>query len=88
MRLNHCQRNYLEVVLLRGFEKLTIAEIAERFGERPGAVKSRLPSCSRTRAGISFESKCLTRIRRWSIVFSRQDATHLSVKYADTGSAA
>lgn len=34
--------HYLEVVLLRDFEELTIAEIAERLGERPGAIKSRL----------------------------------------------
>jgi RNA polymerase sigma factor (sigma-70 family) len=34
--------HYLEVVLLRDFEELTIAEIAKRLGEQPGAVKSRL----------------------------------------------
>lgn len=34
--------HYLEVVLLRDFEELTIAEIAQRLGEPPGAVKSRL----------------------------------------------
>ena len=34
--------HYLEVVLLRDFEELTIAEIAECLGEQPGAVKSRL----------------------------------------------
>ncbi len=34
--------HYLEVVLLRDFEELTIAEIAERLGEQHGAVKSRL----------------------------------------------
>ncbi|MCY1523964.1 RNA polymerase sigma factor SigV [compost metagenome] len=34
--------HYREVVLLRDFEELTIAEIAERLGEPPGAVKSRL----------------------------------------------
>ena len=34
--------HYLEVVLLRDFEELTIAEIAERLGEQQGAVKSRL----------------------------------------------
>lgn len=34
--------HYLEVVLLRDFEELTIAEIAGRLGEQPGAVKSRL----------------------------------------------
>ena len=34
--------HYLEVVLLRDFEELTIAEIAERLNEHPGAVKSRL----------------------------------------------
>ncbi len=34
--------HYLEVVLLRDFEELAIAEIAERLGEPPGAIKSRL----------------------------------------------
>lgn len=34
--------HYLEVVLLRDFEELTIAEISERLGEPQGAVKSRL----------------------------------------------
>ncbi|WP_026259060.1 RNA polymerase sigma factor [Uliginosibacterium gangwonense] len=34
--------HYLEIVLLRDFEELTIAEISERLGEQPGAVKSRL----------------------------------------------
>lgn len=34
--------HYREVVLLRDFEELTIAEIAERLGEPAGAVKSRL----------------------------------------------
>jgi len=34
--------HYLEVVLLRDFEELTIAEIAARLGEESGAVKSRL----------------------------------------------
>ncbi|PIW60662.1 sigma-70 family RNA polymerase sigma factor [Shewanella sp. CG12_big_fil_rev_8_21_14_0_65_47_15] len=34
--------HYLEVVLLRDFEELTIAEIAERLSEQPGAIKSRL----------------------------------------------
>lgn len=34
--------HYMEVVLLRDFEELTIAEIAEKIGEPPGAVKSRL----------------------------------------------
>lgn len=34
--------HYLEVVLLRDFEELTIAEIAERLGEQDGAIKSRL----------------------------------------------
>src|SRR3546814_13989143 len=33
--------NYLEVVLLRDFEELTIAEIAATLDEQPGAVKSR-----------------------------------------------
>ena len=34
--------HYLEVVLLCDFEELTIAEIAKRLGEQPGAIKSRL----------------------------------------------
>ena len=34
--------HYLEVLLLRDFEELTIAEIAERLDEQQGAVKSRL----------------------------------------------
>lgn len=34
--------HYLEVVLLRDFEELTISEIAERLDEQAGAVKSRL----------------------------------------------
>jgi RNA polymerase sigma factor (sigma-70 family) len=34
--------HYLEVLLLRDFEELTIAEIAERLAEQPGAIKSRL----------------------------------------------
>lgn len=34
--------HYLEVVLLRDFEELTIAEIAARLAEQPGAIKSRL----------------------------------------------
>ena len=34
--------HYLEVVLLRDFEELTISEIAQRLGEQEGAVKSRL----------------------------------------------
>lgn len=34
--------HYLEVVLLRDFEELTIAEIAEGLGEPAGAIKSRL----------------------------------------------
>lgn len=34
--------HYLEVVLLRDFEELTIAEIAARLSEQDGAVKSRL----------------------------------------------
>jgi RNA polymerase sigma factor (sigma-70 family) len=38
--------HYLEVVLLRDFEELTIAEIAERLGEQDGAIKSRL-HCAR-----------------------------------------
>ena len=34
--------HYLEVVLLRDFEELTIAEISARLGEDAGAIKSRL----------------------------------------------
>lgn len=34
--------HYLEVVLLRDFEELTINEIAQRLNEQTGAVKSRL----------------------------------------------
>jgi RNA polymerase sigma factor (sigma-70 family) len=34
--------HYREVVLLRDFEELTIAEIANRLGEPSGAIKSRL----------------------------------------------
>lgn len=34
--------HYLEVLLLRDFEELTIAEIAERLNEQTGAIKSRL----------------------------------------------
>lgn len=34
--------HYLEVLLLRDFEELTIAEIAERLSEQSSAVKSRL----------------------------------------------
>lgn len=34
--------HYLETILLRDFEELTIAEIAACLGERPGAIKSRL----------------------------------------------
>lgn len=34
--------HYLEVLLLRDFEELTITEIAERLGEQSSAVKSRL----------------------------------------------
>jgi len=34
--------HYRDVVLLRDFEELTIAEIAARLKEAPGAVKSRL----------------------------------------------
>ena len=34
--------HYLEVILLRDFEELTIAEIAERLTEPVGAIKSRL----------------------------------------------
>ncbi|MBE7942175.1 MULTISPECIES: sigma-70 family RNA polymerase sigma factor [Ramlibacter] len=34
--------HYLEVILLRDFEELTIAEIAQRLGENAPAIKSRL----------------------------------------------
>jgi len=34
--------HYLEVVLLRDFEELTISEIAAKLDEEPGAIKSRL----------------------------------------------
>lgn len=34
--------HYLEVILLRDFEELTISEIAERLDEGSGAIKSRL----------------------------------------------
>ena len=34
--------HYLEVILLRDFEELTIAEIAARLQEQAGAIKSRL----------------------------------------------
>lgn len=34
--------HYLEVVLLRDFQELTIAEIAQHLGEPTGAIKSRL----------------------------------------------
>lgn len=34
--------HYLDVVLLRDFEELTIAEIAAHLGEQQGAIKSRL----------------------------------------------
>lgn len=34
--------HYLETILLRDFEELTISEIAARLGEQPGAIKSRL----------------------------------------------
>lgn len=34
--------HYMEVVLLRDFAEMTIAEIAERLGENPPAIKSRL----------------------------------------------
>lgn len=34
--------HYLEVVLLRDFEELSISEIAERLNEPAGAIKSRL----------------------------------------------
>ncbi|TAM00498.1 MAG: RNA polymerase subunit sigma-24, partial [Pusillimonas sp.] len=34
--------HYLEVILLRDFEELTIAEISGQLGENTGAIKSRL----------------------------------------------
>ncbi len=40
--LESLPHHYLEVVLLRDFEELTIAEIAERLDQPTGAVKSRL----------------------------------------------
>ncbi len=40
--LESLPHHYLEVVLLRDFEELTIAEIAQRLGQPTGAVKSRL----------------------------------------------
>ncbi|AEC19657.1 RNA polymerase sigma factor [Pusillimonas sp. T7-7] len=40
--LESLPEHYLEVVLLRDFEELTTAEIADRLGEQPSAVKSRL----------------------------------------------
>ena len=41
-RMEICTTHYLELVLLRDFEALTIGEIAQRLGKHPGAVKSRL----------------------------------------------
>lgn len=40
--LESLPQHYLEVVLLRDFEELTIAEIAQRLSQPVGAVKSRL----------------------------------------------
>lgn len=40
--LESLPKHYLEVVLLRDFEELTIGEIAVRLREPPGAIKSRL----------------------------------------------
>lgn len=40
--LESLPKHYLEVVLLRDFEELTIGEIAGRLSEPPGAIKSRL----------------------------------------------
>jgi len=40
--LESLPHHYLEVVLLRDFEELTIAEIAQRLDQPAGAVKSRL----------------------------------------------
>ena len=42
LALESLPARYLEVVLLRDFEELTIAEIAHRLDEQPGAIKSRL----------------------------------------------
>lgn len=40
--LESLSAGHREVILLRDFEELSIAEIAERLGETPAAVKSRL----------------------------------------------
>lgn len=40
--LESLPKHYLDVVLLRDFEELTIGEIARRLGEPSGAIKSRL----------------------------------------------
>lgn len=40
--LESLPKHYLDVVLLRDFEELTIGEIAQRLGEPASAVKSRL----------------------------------------------
>jgi len=40
--LESLPHHYLEVVLLRDFEELTIAEIAQRLDQPTGAIKSRL----------------------------------------------
>lgn len=48
--------HYLEVILLRDFEELTIAEIAERLGQQAGAVKSRLHRARELVREYLFES--------------------------------
>ena len=40
--LDSLPAHYLEVILMRDFEELTISEMAERLREPPGAIKSRL----------------------------------------------
>jgi hypothetical protein len=56
--------HYLEVVLLRDFEELTIAEIAERLGEPTGAVKGCLAIDSRQRCRFGCCSPGLTFMMR------------------------
>lgn len=48
--------HYLEVILLRDFEELTIAEIAERLGQQAGAVKSSLHRARELVREYLFES--------------------------------
>jgi RNA polymerase sigma factor (sigma-70 family) len=52
--------HYLEVILLRDFEELTIAEIAERLGQQAGAVKSRLHRARELVREYLFESGSVT----------------------------